>query len=605
MNNWVYIVTGLSLLLLAYLLWNEARRQNRFGLLWRLLATLFAIVSLACIALPIHYHRINTINELNEAVLLTDGFNNDSVAHFLQSKKKDYPVFTFNEKMISAKQYHATLITNPSIFLSKHFTALHVFGYGLEKETLENLQKQPLIFHSSNIITGIAAINWQRVIKTGNRLTVQGTIINTSSSPKKMILSGFTTTFDSITVAANQQLPFQLTTVPKQLGRMVYTVSVINGKDTIEKEPVPVQVLPGDPLKVLILASSPDFENKFLKNWLAQKGYPVVVRTSISKNKYEKEFANIPPFNVDQVTASLLDRFDITIADAAELSSITKQELSALQLYVQQRGKGLIIKADSAASRSAFYAASFPLIAGSVANGQQMTIGLLNDSSVKLKPLITDAPLFIQPQNGTQPLVIDKENRILVNSTLYGSGKILLSTLSNTFSWVLSGNQENYEALWSTLLNKAAAKKINTESWAASPSLPKVNNPVSLSLQTSNTGVPQAQIEGASVYLTNNTTLPFEWTGTFWPTKQGWQAGVQLNGSIYYWYAFGNNDWKTVDASNKILLTKQYAQTMQAATLSNKQTQTAEEIPFPKIYFFLIFLICCGFLWFENKYYNS
>ena len=47
-------------------------------------------------------------------------------------------------------------------------------------------------------------------------------------------------------------------------------------KNTLEKDPLPVQVTETDPLKILILSSTPDFENRFLNNRLSKKGYEIV-----------------------------------------------------------------------------------------------------------------------------------------------------------------------------------------------------------------------------------------------------------------------------------------------------------------------------------------
>ncbi len=602
MIDWIYIVSGLSFLLLAFLLWKEITRQNKSRLLWRILATVFAVVSFACTAFPIRYSRTKKIDSKNEAVLLTEGFNVDSLKSFLRSKDKTIPIYTIDETLISAENYNASLVTDPGSFSDKNLNAIHIFGYGLSNEELKGLEKQALVFHSS-VATGITSISWRSKIKSGDKLFVQGRFNNTSSSAKTITLTGFNTTLDSVNVPANKNQKFQLTTIPKHAGRSVYFLSVINDEDTLEKGPVPLQVEQGNPLKVLILASTPDFENKFLKNWLAQKGYQVAVRTAISKNKFDKEYLNINPLNVDRITSSLLERFDIIIADASELASISKQELSTIQSAVIQKSKGLIIRAESTASRPAFYAASFPLVSSNANQQQQISLHI-SDSSAKLQPLIIESPLFIRPQNGTQALVTDKLDRVFVNSTLYGSGKIIFSTLSNTFSWALSGNQNDYENFWSVLLSKAAGKKIEEETWSVDSVWPQINEPVTISLQTNNTGLPQAQVDGAAIYLKNNYNLPFIWTGTFWPVKEGWQTGIQLNGKTYYWYAYGNNDWKNVGAFNKLQNTQQYAQNT-VRTASNKKTSTSEKAEFPKICFFLLFLICCGYLWFENKYYNS
>ena len=52
-----YIVLGLCLLLLGFLLWKEWRRADRRRLLGRLIATVVTVGALACLALPLYYQR--------------------------------------------------------------------------------------------------------------------------------------------------------------------------------------------------------------------------------------------------------------------------------------------------------------------------------------------------------------------------------------------------------------------------------------------------------------------------------------------------------------------------------------------------------------------
>ncbi len=126
MIEWNYIVIGLSFLLLVFLLFKEIKRQNKARLSLRIVASLFAVICLACIALPVRYHKVKTIDAANEAILLTDGFDRDSLEHFLRSKEKVLPVFTLDEKMVSAKKYKASLVTDQDFF-TEDINKVHVF----------------------------------------------------------------------------------------------------------------------------------------------------------------------------------------------------------------------------------------------------------------------------------------------------------------------------------------------------------------------------------------------------------------------------------------------------------------------------------------------
>ncbi len=355
-------------------------------------------------------------------------------------------------------------------------------------------------------------------------------------------------------------------------------------------------------LRRAVGATGKSVENKFLKNHLSQNGYKVVVRTAISKNKYLKEYLNTASLSLDRINSSLLDKFDIIIADATELAAIPKSELAAIETQVAQKSIGLIIKADSAFSGSSFYSDKFQLKIAAGDSGQQVNLYLL-DSAGKMPATTIGNHVFIQNQTATQPLVFDKQNSIYVNSTLYGSGKIILTTLTNTYNWALSGNQNDYNKFWAELLNKAAPKPAREELWSISPALPQINKPVQLQVQTNNTGILQGQVNGNPVYLRANYDLPYQWTGTYYPVKQGWQTGIQLNGNSFFWYAYNKNDWQNIFASEKIKAAKQYISKKLNKTKSGGKSFKTIDSQIEKGFFFLIFLLSCGFLWLEDKFF--
>ena len=161
MIEWSYIVIVLSALLLLFLLWKEIKRKNKSRLLWRIVATILGVVSLACMALPVTYRATVQQSIGNEAVLLTDGFNADSVRRVINANA-NIPVLYFDRQIKAAEQYNAHYVADLSLLPQqyKDIHLFHVFGYGLDKEELNSLQKQTLIFHASKLPSGITAIHW-------------------------------------------------------------------------------------------------------------------------------------------------------------------------------------------------------------------------------------------------------------------------------------------------------------------------------------------------------------------------------------------------------------------------------------------------------------
>lgn len=104
MIEWDYVIIAMSFLLLCFLLWKEVTRANKLRLIWRMVASVLAVVSLACIALPVIITVKETVIASKEAILLTDGFNNDSIKSFLNNTSKQYPVFTTDPGVLQPAQ---------------------------------------------------------------------------------------------------------------------------------------------------------------------------------------------------------------------------------------------------------------------------------------------------------------------------------------------------------------------------------------------------------------------------------------------------------------------------------------------------------------------
>ncbi len=603
MHEWNYVIIAMSVLLLCFLLWKEVTRTNKFRLIWRVIGSVLAVVSLACVALPVTIKRKETVAASKKAILLTDGFNEDSIRFFINNTSKQYQVYTTDPGVLqSAQSFKPKLISGPEIFNqpSEKITAIHVFGYGLKDDELQKLHNTSVIFHPAEVPAGITSIDWQRKLASGDKLIVQGSFNNNSANAVKLILRGLQTNLDSIVIPSNTLRNFELSAIPKHLDRAVYNVIAINKRDTAETEDIPVEVIQPRNIQIVMLAASPDFENKFLKNRLSQNGYAVAIRTRISKNKFQKEYSNTPAISLDHISSGVLDKFDVLIADAAELASISKSELQIIQSAVQNKGLGLIVKADSSISSASFYSRKFSLVRGKENTVKQTSL-LLKGANNNVFKLSDEHPFYIRSNPGTQSLISDNKSAVFVNRTIYGNGKIIITTLENTYTLLLSGNYKNYDEIWSLLLSKAAKKLLPKEAVVILPALPKLNEPVFLSIQNTNHKSEPGQVGDEKVYLQQDRLLPFIQTGIYWPRQTGWIPIVDIEGKINWLYIYKNNDWSALNASDKLRTTRIYAS--KNIPFKSKNNKVKKDVPFsvPDIYFFIIFIISSGFLWLEKK----
>jgi hypothetical protein len=609
MTDMHYIAIGISLVLLAWLVWQEIRRPNKGRLIWRLLATVLALGSFICLFLPLGSTSTNTVTA--DIVLLTPGFNKDSVAVFSREKKTAPPVYVADAAMREAAGYRPILFTAVTPLNG----TMHVFGEGLSRDILAEWKIPRIIFHPSPI-TGVTDVYWPKQIASGSSWQVSGIYNNTSNAAVKISLNSFGAALDSTMIPAKTKKEFQLATTPRQIGRFVYQLTVTKNRDILQNEPVPLIVHAMEVPAVLMLASSPDFENKFLKNWLAEKGYPVMVRTATSRGKFSKEYLNTSSIDIDRLGSAVLEKAAIIIADAQSIASLSSDERDLLFSAIRNKGKGLLLRLDS--NRIGAGDSLFAVASGDSAHQQATRLHLV-DTSIQLSPInLANTPTLRTPTAG-RVLLASSTGKAYAAVSLLGAGHVIGTTISSSFTWMLAGQPTAYSQVWSALLNELSPSVQQQETWNVEPAIPAVQKPATIRLQANQPAMPQAQVNGTTVYLDQDMLLPFQWTGRYWPLRSGWQTGIGLNGEPWYWYAFGEDQWTNVRRTSRQRETQEFVGrggTDEQGTRNKERgkdkgtkLQTTDyrpqtAIPLSKFWFFVLLLLSVAYLWFENKYYN-
>lgn len=576
-----YIIIAACLLLAVFLIWKELQRPNRSRLIWRIIASVLAVTSLIFLAIPVYYNTSENIGT-NEAILLTDGYNKDSLGAF----RKQHA----NAVVYIKDQYEQQTSGDNN---------LHVFGYGLSADEWQAMPASNIVFHPSAIENGITAIGYNKQINSGDKLLVRGRFNNTSAKAITLTLSGFGVGLDSVIIKPRQSQVFELSTIPKFIGKAVYNLTAITGKDTVEQEALPLQVKAAKPLKILLLAAWPDFENKFLQNWLQENNYIVATRTTISKNKYSYSYVDTVAFSLSQLTPGVLEQFDVLIADGNALSSLSKQELFSIQEQVTNKGLGLVIKADSTAKPAVFFEGNCAIAPSSNHNKQTLSIQLPGNDSASTLPV--ENVSFIKVNNGTKALIADVKKNILACNALYGNGSIVFSTFTNSYYWALSGDKKSYELLWSSLISNAVKRTTINEQWYTYPIFPTVDKPVQLTAETVSEQPLRSTVDANFIAFAAQPYLPFEWKGIYWPTRQGWQTVVSSNSDTSWLYVYDKTAWKNIVALQQINDTYAYAALDKKQLPAELIGNTTGKKNIPLFYFFVVFMCCCIFLWIEKK----
>ncbi len=585
------VIIILSVLFLAFLFWKEYHRKNRANLAFRLVASALAVVALCFIARPISFPGQLDPGKENTAVLLTPGFNKDSLASL-----KNIPVYSTNPAIVSRRK-NVGFVPDLHYFAGAHAgtNKIHILGEGLETEELKALQSHQLVFHPAEV-SGLSAVHWNHTIRSGDQLSIQGTFRNPSDKPAKLVLKGLNTTLDSTTIKAGKPQTFELSTRPKLLGEALYSIIAVSGTDTLASEKIPVWIESRVPLKILALASSPGFETKFLKNWLYAEDFAVASRTIISRDKYSTEFLNTEKVNLNRITTALLEKFDLLIGDMAALSAMSAAENNAV-LDQLSKGMGLLIRTDETAG-AGFYKHAFSLRQTRNVNQKNTILQWDNMKTIKASSP-TAQGLEIIPARGEQSLVKDSKNHTLAALRLYGSGRMVISTVNDTYTWVLGNNSAAYSSYWSHILTRVARKTGSNESWSHN-GFPSINDQVKLTLETDPGSLPSAVIENSTLHFSQDPAMFFRWSAVYWPSETGWQS-VSRGKQQQALYIFDKDDWKSVKAANKTKGTQLF---ISSRNINIKPGETAfrtYNYEVPAVYFFILFLICCGYLWIEGK----
>jgi hypothetical protein len=593
--NWTLSAIIICVVLALLLSWQEFARPDRRRLAWRLLAIWLSLAALACIALPISYSGLAPEANQSTAVLLTEGFSKDSIPNNAQ-------VFT-TESAIQKQYTKATLIGSTQELADRKpaLKQVKILGYGLTEDALQSLGNLQVSYNTPVTPAGIQSISWPANLKTGEALTIQGTFKNEEAKPIKLLLKGLNTPLDSVTLSANKTTVFQLSTLPKPSGRVVYQLLALSGADTLSAETIPVQIEPTKPVRVLMLNTSPDFETRFLKNWLGENGYAVAARAVISKDKVSEEYVNIDKLNLQRLSAGTLDKFDVVVGSLSALKSLSPAEGAALRQQVTQKGLGVIIRADSSDKTASWLQRDFPV--NTVATKEQLSVSLiLQNQKSKTAKLAIDAS-YINYRNNTQNLVTDAQNHELAGTALAGAGKLVFTTLNHTYTWLLNGNKQDYASLWTLLINKSARKRLPVQSWQIESGLPAVNEPVDIVLQSA-VAPSNIKVNGENTAVVQNATVPYEWKSTYFPKKQGWQMANINNSTPYWWHNGTKLQWKSLKQLQKITSTNDFIKKRVQKSSVTKQIQQTAKIEVPKIWFYLILLASCTFLWTERKFIN-
>ena len=589
-NQYFYIIA--VALIFIFLVYQEVKRSNRKRLGLRIVATLIATASLLFLILPLKYHDERTIDA--------------RVINFLTAGSESLPLdeatyFTSDSALLRLnKKAQITYIPDLLYYLSIHpeISGVNVFGYGLSEVELQRLTNKQVRFTPAALPIGVLSCSWTSILPASEPLKVQGMYNNNTDKAVKLSLVGMGSQQDSLSIPPKTTRSFMLSTQPAQQGRAVYELQATQAGKVINSEKIPFRVNEQPKPRILVLAAFPDFEYKFLRNWLFENQYPALIRVRVSKDKFSTEQLNLDKPESPALTAERFKNFDLIIADDEELASLGSLE-GALRRSVEA-GTGVLLRLSDAKASSTF--------------GKEFSISQRADSITKsvrpvlshakrlLKELPVSQPLFLDAQSAKLALLKDAKGKLLAATALKGRGRVTATTLPATFNWMMNGAKADYAAYWSEVITQTSRKADGGFFWNVTPAFPRMSEQLTINFQhNTNKGLVALKVNDEPVPVQQHLILPFYWQAPYRPQNTGWNTFQVENVGAQSFYVYAKKDWEVLKANELVQRNASFSEKQHLEERKpSKEVQIIEK-SVSKWIFVVLFLLSVCFLWFETK----
>jgi len=403
----------------------------------------------------------------------------------------------------------------------------------------------------------------------------------------------------------------QLSGIARAEGRSVFQLRLLDAEGhVVDSTPVPQQTLPAAPLRLLVRASAPGPELKYLRRWAADTGIRVQVQAdtgagvsvgdgavaldaaSLARSDLllldERSVAALSAGQLAAVRQALRDGLGVLVRSAGAPAASARQRLHDLGLPVQGDGSSHALELPGDGDSAVLAARRGPLNAGTLPTGY----GEEADRSSHNAPLPALEALALQAP-GSNALLQDGTGKAVGGWRAAGKGRIGLLPITDSWRWVLAGRDDRHGELWSSVVATLARAQGSgdalwspqTLSWAGErQALCGVQAP----LQVFNA-------RGDSVPLiVDGATSDLRCAG-WWPREAGWQR--LQHGDITVWrYVFDPKDAPALHRQAMIDATSQ-------ALAVSRPTNTAmmQPVPGSRWPWWLAFALCASLLWWLER----
>jgi len=571
-NQWFWHIVIVTLLLWIIFAWKEWKQDNKSKLYLKLVLSFIALLSLAIIVLkPLINSKINAF----ELAILTEGYDSERLDSLKKANKniKSY-TYTTNEPIINANQI-------PS--------SIYILGEGIAPSDFWQIDTLNTTYLGDKTLSGITKLKYKQEQILGDFMTVRGLYTKAKKGTKLILQDAAKSSLDSIIFGRDSTYTFQLSTKLNIAGNYEYYLTEKDSiNNVIQSNPFGISVISESKLNILIVNGFPTFETKYLKNYLAEKGHELVVRSQITRGKFKYEYFNINTKPLVDFSDKSLEQYDLVIIDYQSFRNFGTRQKQSLEQMIKTKGLGLFIQSSSTFNRSKKYITDFKFQSENSTN-----LELNHWPKVK----ISKYSYSFNPTFALQA-IHKSDNSILSAYKALGNGRIGTSVINNTFELLLNGNTTVYQGLWTETINALSKKKTPSSTWKANSNLLLKNEPFNFQLRTTQDKPILLSQDNEHIPLLNDIDIQTLWKGKTYPKETGWlsQRLEQDTTQIFQYYINNTTHWKSLKAFNTMRANKVQFKNLQT---SNKQYTTQK--PMSLYWLYIVFLLCIGYLWLEPK----
>jgi len=570
-SHWLWQIVLITIVIWFVFVWKEQKNFKKRAFYINCVVGIFALVSLALIVLK---PTILNSSKSDKAVILTKSFN-DTQLDSLSKIYKKLTVYSYEENQELIPKNN----TPETVF---------VLGNGLQDYDLWQLDSINTIYIGGNPLKGISEFKYDFQNTVGNDVVFRGRYLKPQKNHSVFLEDPSGQVLDSITLNGQKSQDFQLSTNLKLKGNFVYQLVEKDSLGVvINREPLPLIIKEQVQFHILIINASPSFETKNLKNYLAESGHKVTIRSQMTKDRYKYEYFNMDNRPIIRFEQEQLKVYDLLIIDALSLTSLSSNAINAIKSSITNDGLGMFIQPEIN-----FYKLNKPWYSFNFSTNKRNTSAL----NISPKNKISKFPFVFK--NGILIESIFNENsNILSAYKRLGVGRIGTTVLQNTFELQLKGDNEDYKRLWSKTIESISKKDISAIEWNSNSPIVYFNEAFNFELRT-NDARPKVTTRGNRIPLIRNVSIEDLWKGVTFPKQTGWQElklQQDFNTNLKY-YVVDSSHWQSVKANNVIKANKKFNNTN-----SNEYKLNTSSKPINDFWLFLIFICCIGYLWLEPK----